>query len=112
MRARRQVVADIEYISFICPGCTLQSGWDAYFHSIDTNGALKWTWNGSLEKPTINPSVLVWLEPRADSDEEEKKYIASRRCHSFVRDGRIEFLSDCGHALAGQTVDLPEIKEE
>lgn len=29
-------------------------------------------------------------------------------CHSFVRDGRIEFLSDCTHALAGQTVELSE----
>ena len=30
------------------------------------------------------------------------------RCHSFVRSGRIEFLSDSTHALAGQTVDLPD----
>lgn len=30
-------------------------------------------------------------------------------CHSFVTAGRIEFLPDCTHALAGQTVDLPEI---
>ena len=30
------------------------------------------------------------------------------RCHSFVREGRIEFLSDCTHALAGQTVELPD----
>ena len=29
-------------------------------------------------------------------------------CHSFVRDGRIEFLSDCTHELAGQTVELEE----
>jgi hypothetical protein len=29
-------------------------------------------------------------------------------CHSFVTDGRIQFLGDCTHALAGQTVDLPE----
>ena len=34
-----------------------------------------------------------------------------KRCHSFVTDGRIQFLSDCTHALAGQTVDLPDIKE-
>lgn len=30
-------------------------------------------------------------------------------CHSFVRDGRIQFLADCTHAMAGQTVDLPEV---
>lgn len=31
------------------------------------------------------------------------------RCHSFIEGGRIRFLSDCSHALAGQTVELPEI---
>jgi len=29
-------------------------------------------------------------------------------CHSFVTDGRIQFLGDCTHTLAGQTVDLPD----
>ena len=29
-------------------------------------------------------------------------------CHTFVTDGRIQFLGDCTHALAGQTVDLPD----
>jgi hypothetical protein len=29
-------------------------------------------------------------------------------CHSFVIDGRIQFLSDSTHVLAGQTVDLPK----
>ena len=28
-------------------------------------------------------------------------------CHSFVTDGLIQFLGDCTHALAGQTVDMP-----
>jgi hypothetical protein len=27
-------------------------------------------------------------------------------CHSFVVDGRIEYLSDCTHEMAGMTVDL------
>ncbi len=31
-------------------------------------------------------------------------------CHSFVRDGRIEFLGDCTHKLAGQTIELPEVE--
>jgi hypothetical protein len=30
-------------------------------------------------------------------------------CHSFVTDGRIQYLGDCTHAMAGQTVDLPDI---
>ena len=28
-------------------------------------------------------------------------------CHSFITDGRIQFLNDCTHALAGHTVPLP-----
>lgn len=31
------------------------------------------------------------------------------QCHSFVTDGKIQFLSDCSHAKAGMTIDLPEI---
>ena len=33
-------------------------------------------------------------------------------CHSFVTDGKIQFLSDCTHGLAGQTVELSEIDED
>jgi hypothetical protein len=47
-----------------------------------------------MEAPTFEPSILVEG--------------ARSRCHSFVREGRIKFLSDCTHELAGQTVDLPE----
>jgi hypothetical protein len=30
----------------------------------------------------------------------------ARRCHLFIRDGALQFLSDCTHKLAGQTVDM------
>jgi hypothetical protein len=30
-------------------------------------------------------------------------------CHTFVTDGQIQYLGDCTHALAGQTVDLQEM---
>lgn len=30
-------------------------------------------------------------------------------CHSYVTNGRIQYLGDCTHELAGQTVDLPEL---
>lgn len=32
-------------------------------------------------------------------------------CHSFVRDGKWEFLTDSAHKLAGQTVPLPPIPD-
>jgi len=55
-----------------------------------------WTWNGSFDKPAFTPSLLC-----------NEHYPASR-CHSFVTDGKIQFLFDCWHPLAGQTVELPD----
>jgi hypothetical protein len=43
-----------------------------------------------------------------DAIEEFKEWRTERVCHSFVTDGKIQFLGDCTHALAGQTVELPE----
>jgi hypothetical protein len=77
---------------FHCPGCGLA-------HAVSTRGEHAWTWNGSDESPTFTPSILS-----CGSDSE-------RRCHSFVKDGRIQFLTDCYHNLAGQTVDLPDWKD-
>lgn len=74
-----------------CPGCKS-------IHMCDT----RWTWNGDKEKPTFRNSVLVHGEPS----------INRPQCHSFVTDGRIEFLTDSTHALAGQTVDLPDWPED
>lgn len=85
------------YLVFRCPGC---DDWHMVSPRKDGRG---WEWNGDRERPTLSPSILVtwtWGAERAE-----------RRCHSFVREGRIEFLSDCTHALAGQTVELAEIEE-
>jgi hypothetical protein len=30
-------------------------------------------------------------------------------CHSFIRNGKIEYLSECTHELAGQTVDMEDV---
>lgn len=32
-------------------------------------------------------------------------------CHSFLRDGKWQFLSDCAHELAGQTVDMEPLPD-
>jgi len=85
MRAAR---AQGNRVHFWCPGCDEA-------HGITYGARDAWTWNGDLERPTFSPSVLVQGPP-------------GTRCHSFVTDGRIQYLGDCEHALAGQTVDLPE----
>lgn len=85
-------------VLFACPGC---GSAHAPRVSAGTGPAHPiWKWNGSVKRPTFTPSILVtWtrLEPHVD-----------HVCHSYVTDGRIQFLGDCTHALAGQTVDLPE----
>lgn len=60
----------------------------------------KWTFNGDLVKPTISPSLHIH-----DTDKNGNKIT---KCHSFVTDGKIQYLSDCNHKLAGQTIDLQE----
>ena len=78
---------------FHCPGC----GYSHPFEIECPNGN-GWQWNGSMDKPTFTPSLLV----NADG----------HRCHSFVTDGQIQFLGDCDHFLAGKTVEIPNWDDE
>jgi hypothetical protein len=80
-------------VYFLCPGCNEP-------HAIEVG---VWTWNGSEDKPTFTPSVLV--------NGREPAIPTRPRCHSYVTEGRIQFLADSTHALAGQTVDLPDVPE-
>lgn len=89
--------------AFVCPGCGI-------YHSLYVRqgqhryekGAV-WSFDGNLERPTFSPSLLVRWE---DGEQRER-----RRCHSFIKGGKIQFLNDCTHHLKGQTVELPEIEE-
>lgn len=101
---------------FWCPGCET-----AHQVRVDASHGTAWTWNGDAERPTFSPSVLVrsghhvpgqegkdcWCTFEQRTGQKLPAGTSCRVCHSFVRDGRIEFLQDCTHALAGQTVDIP-----
>jgi hypothetical protein len=97
-------------VHFWCPGCD-----DAHQVSIEHPDG--WGFNGDLERPTITPSVLVHMTKWKGTVEEYGKWTRPTHpevepggqavCHSFVTDGRIQFLGDSTHQLAGQTVDLP-----
>ena len=52
--------------------------------SRDDSGS--WTWNGDVEKPTIRPSVLTTMEHKG------------LRCHTWVNDGKAQFLAGLSHA--------------
>lgn len=64
------------------------------------SGTPNWTWNGSVDSPTVKPSI----RSRAGSDENPIV------CHTFVNDGMVQFLDDCTHELAGQTVPLLDVE--
>ena len=83
-----QETPDDPEFAFFCPGCNCGH----WFKT--TGGSPRWTWNGDFQKPTIDPSILIPM--------------TGKRCHSFVRDGQIQFLIDCDHPLAGKTVHLEE----
>lgn len=77
---------------FWCPGCDQAHG--VYVEKGNNEQQIVWDFNGNMEKPTFSPSILL---------SGHDKHI----CHSFVTDGRIQFLQDCTHHLAGFTADLP-----
>lgn len=67
---------------------------------------------------TIRPSILVYERKKFSNEDLEgdalfdpSNITMAPRCHSFVRDGKIEFLNDSTHSLAGQTVDLPPLPD-
>jgi hypothetical protein len=77
-----------------CPGCEEP-------HGIYTEGLTKWWFNGDRDYPTFTPSLLVHGDVRP----------GAYRCHSFITRGSFQFLADCGHKLAGKTVEIPDYPE-
>ena len=90
--------------AFYCPGC---KELHSYIVKMDPKTAewrtknglnlVEWSFNGDLERPTFNPSLL---------------YIQTgdrKRCHLFLHDGKIKYCSDCDHELAGKEIDLQVI---
>ena len=106
---------------FHCPGCG-----DVHTIHTTTSGARHprcWEFNGDVDKPTVSPSLLVrsghyinelkiercWCDYQKEHPE-ETGLPTCYRCHSFIRDGKIQFLSDCSHELKGQTVEIPDFE--
>ena len=99
-----------DYFVIECPAC--ECG-----HMFDN----KWEFNGDIEKPTFHPSLLVrsghymkehkgecWCTYNRNHPEENNTYNCCI-CHSFVIDGKIQYLNDCTHAMAGQSIELEDI---
>lgn len=79
-------------VAIWCPGCHTA-------HVLDG----RWIFNGDYERPTFSPSLKCW-HPRGDGEDSD---VPAYVCHTCITDGRIQFLGDCTHSLANQTVDIP-----
>lgn len=89
--------------SFLCFGC----GCDHVIYTdIDAIG-IKWWFNNNLAKPTFSPSVLLRTGSLADPKHIDE--VPPTCCHFFIKNGCIEYLTDCTHYLKGQTIELLEI---
>jgi len=82
-----------------CPGCQ-----SAHQIAHGAGAGPRWGWNGDVVRPTFTPSVLV----RYDGPDAGRDGAPPAVCHSFVVAGQMQFLGDCTHALAGQTVPIPD----
>lgn len=87
-----------------CQGCK-------YGHVYPTkriNGP-NWDFNGNVEKPSFNPSMLIFIPERTDED--GTKSPQQTTCHYYVTDGEIRYQSDCPHQYSGQHLPLEPIPE-
>ena len=82
-------------VMFHCPGC---GGTHAYWlaHPPPKTQPI-WEFDGNIQAPSWTPSLRIQSMSR-----KEKPYI----CHLYVRNGQIEYLSDCTHELAGKTIPM------
>ncbi|MDG4811920.1 DUF6527 family protein [Hydrogenovibrio sp. 3SP14C1] len=80
--------------SMWCPGCKGKH----FIHTYDPTGDYDtWHFNGDVKNPTFSPSLLCHRIEHLP------------RCHSFIKNGKWQFLNDCDHELKGQIVDMVEI---
>lgn len=71
-----------------CSGCGVN-------HPVWLNQGAR-TFDGNVESPTFSPSIFLGPAQLGEG----------KICHSFIKNGTVEYCSDCTHALAGKTVPL------
>lgn len=76
-----------------------------------------WGWNGSLEKPTFTPSIKItgvqWAMDQGFFKPNHPLVPAGKKtiCHSFLTDGIWNFLADCTHQHAGESMPMVELPD-
>lgn len=80
---------DRELLGYWCSGCEC-----LHMVNVASDMRPRWTWNGDVNKPTLSPSIRTFWQRTGEAEQ--------TRCHHFLRDGVIEFLSDsAAHQLRG-----------
>jgi hypothetical protein len=78
-----------------------------------------WTFdNDDMEHPSFSASYLTHAIPPHETSEPSEEYPHGRvawkghpRCHSFVKNGMIQYLDDCDHELKGKTVPMVPVPD-
>lgn len=99
----RTVIQDgheYQALAFVCPGCNNN------LHMLPVLGDVppgkpRWDFDGNFDAPTLSPSILTRMY----------KATGEFICHSFLKGGIFEFLSDCTHEHAGKQVPIPDLPE-
>lgn len=71
-----------------CPACDR-----AHLLEMGHRDSRKIDWDHDTKRPTFTPDI--------------RHQVGDVTCHYRITDGRVEFLPDSTHILAGRTVDLP-----
>lgn len=133
MKAKKVVDGDGCFIGirFNCPGCTERHVLPVTAIPVEmvksphyvVGQTPHWHFNGDYDSPTLSPSIhsrtghytgvadeFCWCKLcKPDDPAPEDPLETCTNCHFLLREGVIEFLPDCTHALAGKKVPLPEI---
>ena len=85
------VKAEGQRLAYLCPGCKKE-------HRISIAPITGWGFNNDFQNPTFTPSVN-WTN-------------GTVVCHHFVKDGMVQFLSDCTHENKDKTLPMVDFPAE
>jgi hypothetical protein len=87
-----------------CPACEEIH----IFHTKRTENGSCWRWNGNIIHPTFMPSMVITCLDPIEGKPRDRWPLVSR-CHYWLKNGKLEFLTDCTHRFKGITVSLPPL---
>lgn len=86
-----------------------KGGWRVYCPACQEDHTFekgRWELSGPEDSPTFTPSMKITVNPTTSKHYQPGH--ATTICHSFVRGGNWDYLSDCTHAMAGKIVPIAD----